>query len=156
MKLISNHMKDRGIIIIDKEKNLIEKSLLLFGVIFAICFMIYVCISQKIVIYTYIILMFMIVLLLTIDSLMLKKKLTENYTIDILILSMIMVAFGGREVFYYTVFLTLILIGIRLCIAKVRTNKEQMQDKEIQLPIGFYMTICNICLIIISNMILLI
>ncbi len=84
---------------IDKEKNIISKSVLLFGIITSVAFMIYVCISQKIVIYTYIILMCIIALLLAIDSLMLKKKLSQNYTLSTMILSMIMITFSRRRSF---------------------------------------------------------
>lgn len=84
---------------IDKEKNIIQKSVLLFGIVISIPFMVYVCISQKIVIYTYIILMCIIALLLAIDSLMLKKKLSQNYTLSIMVLSMVMITFSRRRSF---------------------------------------------------------
>lgn len=144
---------------IDKEKNIIEKSVLLFGTVLAICFMIYICISIKAVIYTYIIKSSIIALLLMIDIIFLKRKFTENYGINALILGMIMLTFSSGEVFYYTIFLTLILIGVKLSIIKIKENKEDRKKgaiKELDIPLAYYMCISNILLIIISNLILLI
>lgn len=95
---------------IDKEKNIIQKSVLLFGIATSVSFMIYICISIKAVIYTYIINIGLIALLLMVDTYILKRKFTENYGVSTLILGMIMLIFSGAEVFYYTIFLTLVLI----------------------------------------------
>lgn len=141
---------------IDHEKKVIEKSVLLFGILISICFMIYVCIAKQAVIYTYIILMVGIALLLILDIVFLKSKFTENYAINILLLSLIMVNFSGVEVFYYTIILCLFIIGIRLTIININNRlKSKSVTKAIsekcQLPIGYYLAISNICLMIFSN-----
>lgn len=142
---------------IDKENFQIQKSVLNFGLILSILFMIYVCISQKNAIYTYIILLCMIIFLLILDTVSLKKKLYLNYTIDILILSLYMVIFTKSEVYYYTVVLTLFLISSKLLIKKIKalckkqnvTSKEE--SRELKIPIGFYLCVSNIILLLVAN-----
>ena len=95
---------------IDKEKIKIEKSVLIFGLLLGICFMIYVCISEAHAIHTYIIYLAIIAILFMFDNIILKKKLHENYAISVLILSLYMIVFTGSEIVYYTVALALLLI----------------------------------------------
>ncbi len=141
---------------IDKEKKVIQKSVLFFGLILAICFMIYACISYNTVIYTYIIILAMIAILLILDSTILKNKLSENYTISILILSMIMIVFSGVFIFYYTVASALLLIGlygilnIIVNFSKYRAVKNA-KDTNVNIPIGFFLVLSNIFLIVASN-----
>lgn len=142
---------------IDKERITIQKSVLLFGLILGICFMIYVCISSRQVIYTYIIYLAVAAFILILDTAFLKKKLCENYTISLLILGLYMIIFTGSEVFYYTISLSLLLIGIMGIVDKIRKSAksksviEAKNNKELEIPVGFYLTISNILLLIISN-----
>ena len=127
---------------IDKEKIQIQKSVLLFGMILSCVYMIYVCICGFTVqtIYTYIIYLVSIILILIIDIIFMKKKKHENYTMQILLLSIYMMIFSGSVSFYLTVVLA--LIGILL----VSLNKKQEK-----MPIGFYLCISNIIIIIAYN-----
>lgn len=143
---------------IDKERISIQKSVLLFGLILGVCFMVYVCISKAEVIYTYIIFMILSILLLILDTIFLKTKLTENYTISILMLCLYMIVFTGIKVFYYTIATFLLIIGIKELIEKIReipkrnsVIKTENTKKEIEIPIGFYLTIANITSLIICN-----
>ena len=119
--------------------------------------MTYVCISKTQVIYTYIICLAITALVLMLDIGFLKKKLTENYTVGILILALCMIIFTEAEVFYYTVALALLLVGISGIIEKIRNFSKFKavvkfeNKKELQIPIGFYLVISNIILLIISN-----
>ncbi len=145
---------------IDKEKIKLQKSVLFFNLILSICYMIYVCISNRSVIYTYIIFLAIIVFMLILDLLVLKRNLTQNYTLSILILSLCMIIFSGAEVYYYTVALSLLLIGITGIIeriknhAKIKTVMNTDKNKDLKLPIGFYLICSNIFLIIINNFLL--
>ena len=142
---------------IDKENFQIQKSLLYFGLVLSILFMIYVCISHQNAIYTYIILLCMVICLLILDTVYLKKKLTANYTISILILSLYMIIFTGTEIYYYTIALTLLLIAAGMAIQKISTAPKRKavinteESKELKIPIGFYMCVSNIILLLISN-----
>ena len=142
---------------IDKEKNIIQKSVLLFGLIISICFMVYVCISTRQVIYTYIIFLALIMIMLILDIMVYKKKLHENYTISILILSLCMIVFSGSEGYYYTVAIALLLIGLRGVFERMKNSKRRKaiintkENKDLKIPIGYYMAISNIFLIILYN-----
>lgn len=142
---------------IDKEKVVIQKSVLLFSLILGICFMIYVCISKTQVIYTYIICLAIAVLLLIADTVFIKKKLYENYTISVLTLCLYMIVFTGTEVFYYSVALSLALIGIQMLCKKLKAFSKRKvvinTDNTEKLPIGFYLAISNIVMLIVSNFI---
>lgn len=141
---------------IDYEKNTIQKSVLLFGMIISICYMIYVCIANQTTMYTYIIALAGIAILLIIDMLFLKKKLEGNYTVYILMLSMLMIAFSGGEVFYYTVALSLLMISIKMFMAKIKEMSKKKvalkeKQKEVNVPIGFFLAVSNIFLIILAS-----
>lgn len=143
---------------IDKEKIQIQKSVLSFGLILAIFFMIYVCISKMQVIYTYIICLIFTMLLLIIDSAFLKKNLTENYTLGIIMLSLYMIVFTGVEVFYYTVAFSLFLIALSIISNNIKEAKKRKNimntEKNAKIPIGFYLSISNVFIMILSNFLL--
>lgn len=143
---------------IDKEKIKIEKSVLLFGLILGICFMIYVCISKMQVIYTYIIYLMIIMILLILDSVFLKKNLTENYLVNIVILSLYMIVFTGIETFYYTVVFSLLLITFSIIlniIKKVKKRKNIINTgQSAKIPIGYYLAVSNIFIMILANFLL--
>lgn len=142
---------------IDKEKISINRFVLSYEIILGICFMTYVCIAKAQVIYTYIIVLGIISLVLIADVGFLKKKLTENYTIGILVLALCMITFTSAEIFYYTIALALILAGFSGILEKIRNSYKskavvKFEDKkELQIPIGFYLVISNIVLLLISN-----
>lgn len=143
---------------IDKEKIQIQKSVLSFGLILAIFFMVYVCISKMQVIYTYIICLTFIIMFLILDTAFLKKNLTENYTLSILILSLYMVIFTGVETFYYTVCFSLLLISLSIIIENIKEAKKRKNiintEKTGKIPVGFYLSVSNIFMMILSNFLL--
>lgn len=143
---------------IDKEKIQIQKSVLLFNLILSVLFMIYVCISKTgHVIYAYIIFLALIAIMLLIDTWFLKKNLHENYSIAMLALSLGMIVFSGAEVYYYTVAISLLIIGLKGVFDKIITIKKRKavivtdKNKELKIPVAFYMSVSNIFLIIIWN-----
>ena len=140
---------------IDKEKIKIQKSVIVFGLILAVCSMVYVCISKMQVIYTYIIFLSLTILMLILDTIYLKKNLLENYTISVLLLSLYMIMFKGAENFYYTVALALLIIVITMVARKIKERNRSKNvintDKKLELPLGFYMVISNITVLLIAN-----
>ena len=142
---------------IDKEKINIQKSVLLFGLILAVFFMIYVCISKNQVIYTYIIYLAFIAIMLILDMVLAKKNLRQNYCVSILLLSLCMIIFTSSEIYYYTVAITLFLIAISEFIKRIRSKEkrksviENKTNNNLKIPIGFYLVVSNIFMLIISN-----
>lgn len=142
---------------IDKEKIKIEKPVLLFGFICVTIYMIYLYIVEKDPsIYRYVIYMVIACILTIVNTIYLRKKTTENYTIDILLLSIFMVTFSYEIVYIYTVIITLIAITIQLILHKLDNKKlkcikvEKQENSKI--PIAFYMCTANILAILITNM----
>lgn len=141
---------------IDKERVVIQKSVLLFSQIIGICFMVYVCISKGQVIYTYIICLAIACILLIVNTIFVKNNLYDNYTISVLVLCLYMIVFTGTETFYYSVAVCLSLIGIDMLIDKVKSVTKRKvvvnTDKNsLRLPIGFYLVVSNIFVLITSN-----
>ncbi len=141
---------------IDKERIQIQKSLLIFGMGLSFVYMIYVCIQNEEAIYTYIIYLILTIVLLIMDTIFLRRKLEESYSIKVLMLVLYMNIFSGSLIMYMTIITTLLGISIKLLInyikerskRKVITNTNQNKFNE---PIGFYLCISNILLILVCN-----
>lgn len=156
--LVISYLYITGIIIIagiDKEKRRIEKSVLLYSFFVQGLYMVYLCVLEKANIYRYAIYMFIMMILLILDNTYLKKKLKNNYTIEILELSVIMITFSGEKNYVITIILTLLSIAIECLEKKIFRLKNDNGNKSFykKLPFGFYMVICNIISIIVMNFI---
>lgn len=128
---------------IDKEHLKIENSVLAFGFAVEIFYIIYQCILGNSNIYQYVIYLVMITVLLLMTLVSLKVKMKQSYFIQILFLSLYMIIFGGGIVYSFTVIATLLSIAFY----------NIAQKKKQELPIGFFMSICNILVWIVFNMI---
>ena len=128
---------------IDKENIKIEKSPLIFGFIIETIYIIYECTLGNINVYKYVIYIFALIILLFISIITLKNNLKEKYFVEILFLSLYIIIFGGSISYILSVILTL------LSIAFYKIKK----DKKEKIPIGFFLCINNIIVIIITNFI---
>ena len=138
---------------IDKEKKQIEKSVLGYGLIIDMIYIIYVCVFEQKNIYGYVIYLILMTLFVLIDTFIIKRKLEANYTIQILELLVIMVIFSGEIISYYTILFALIWIAITCLIncIKRKKNKVVQKQEKIKLPIGYYLCVINIIFLIINN-----
>ena len=130
---------------IDKENINIEKNVLLFGYITEAIYIIYECILHNIDIYRYVMYLTFMVILLMSSIIILKKNKRQKYLIEILFLSLYMIAFCGSVIYVLSIILTL------LSIAFYRINKKE--QKNLKISIGFFMCISNILIVIITNFI---
>jgi len=68
-----------------------------------------------------------------------------------------MIVFSGSEGYYYTVAIALLLIGLRGIFERIKNSKRRKaiintkENKDLKIPIGYYMAISNIFLIILYN-----
>lgn len=131
---------------IDKEKIQIQKSVILFGVVCMSIYILYLSIVEQANIDRYAIYLFFMLIFICIDTLFLRKKQKSSYMIQILMLMILMLLFITRETFVFTATLTLILIAIGLI------RRKNKQDKE--LPIGFYLCVSNLVMLIVQNFVL--
>lgn len=142
-----------GIIIIagiDKEKYVIQKSVLVYELIISGVYMVYLYTLKSTNIYRYAIYLFILLILMIIENIYLKKKLKDNYTLQILELSIIMAIFTKEITYVATVILTLVTIAVEQILKRICNNKKSYYAN---LPLGFYLICSNIISFIIINFI---
>lgn len=130
---------------IDKENIKVEKSVLLFGFVIELIYMIYQYTLGVVNVYQYVIYLILFIILLILSNISLKVSLKEKYFIQNLFLALYMIVFCGSKLYILTVILTLFTI----IIYKIISNK-----KAKCLPIAFYLCISNILMIAMSNIIM--
>lgn len=128
---------------IDKENIKIQKGTLLFGFILEAIYIIYKCTLNDFNVYQYVIYLILFILLIIMSTISLKRLGKEKYFIQILFLSLFIIIFNGSLIYILDVILTLLTIAFYKIIRK----------KPKQLPIGFYLCVNNIILIIMTNFI---
>lgn len=140
---------------IDKETNSISKSVLLFGLIVEATYIIYLYIIGT-SIYRYVIYLLLTIIFIIVETIILKKKSKNNYTLQILILCLFCLIATNQEVVILSIILTLILVAIKEIINR-KDGKLEMAEKHIdfKMPIGFYLCYSNIIIMILGNFILL-
>lgn len=138
---------------IDKEKKSIQRSVLLFGFIVEVFYMIYLCIVEKNIVYRYIIYLVVMFVFLLLDTLSIRKMATSKYSLQILILSTYMIIFTGEYGFLLTVFCTSMAICIYKMMKKIKQRrvKYKVEEKKEKLPIGFYLCVSNVIFVLLIN-----
>lgn len=134
---------------IDKEKIKLESSVILYGAILSLLYIIYACILKNNSVYVYVIYLCFLLFFILMNTIILRKKLKYSYTIEILTLCTYMVIFTKEEVLSLSILLSLILICIVQLYKKIKNRKKDKQRAK--LPIAYYMCISNIILILLDN-----
>lgn len=134
---------------IDKEKHEIPKGLLLYEIVVTFAYRIYLLIFDKTDITRYAIYLGLIVVLLLIDTLIIKKKFKTTYTIDLVILLIIMSFITEPIQLLSTAVLTLISIALYSMLSNI--NKPKKSKKKIVIPFAFYLCFANILSIVLIN-----
>ena len=143
-----------GIAIIDKKEHKISKRSLLVGFIVEAIQIIYL--YNKFHLIEYLIYLIIFVILLIIDTIIIRKKGESLYVLQILMLCMYMAIFTDKYIFAVTVIYTLLVIGLYILIGKIstirkrRVIKKQNAKELAKLPIGFYLCIADILVLIYS------
>ena len=141
---------------IDKERIEIEKPVLIFGFVCVALYMIYLYIVENDPnIYRYVIYLLLACIILLFSTSYLRKKGENNYTLDILLLSLMMILFTYETVCIYTVIITLLSISFHLFFAELHKRNSKVVKKvrieSTKLPIGFYMCAANILMLLVTN-----
>lgn len=137
---------------INKEKNIIQKSVLYYGVIVAVLYIIYSCALDISNVYKYVIYLCMMLVLILLDTISFKKNLQENETIQILMLILYMLIITGEYIVIFSLMFTILTIGIENMIRYVKLRKSsKVVSKKIKKPIAFYLCTANIIMLIGSN-----
>jgi len=128
---------------IDKESIKIEKSVLVFGFILELIYIIYQYTLGNFNVYQYV-MYFSICAMILLLYKFLKADRVNIYAVQNIWLSLYMIIFSGIEVYIFTILISLIISLI---------YKNVKKQKENQIPFGFYFCICNIVVIALSNII---
>lgn len=128
---------------IDKEKRNIQTSLLIYGFILSIGYILYVCTTNQKIVYSYTIYLLAMLLFLSLNEVLIHKKKNSNYLIQNLALVSYMLVFSNIISFILTIITTAIILLINYTIKK-KINK---------ISIGFYLCITNIVFTILINFI---
>ena len=145
-----------GIAIIVKKEHKISKRILLVGFIVEAIQIIYLYVNNKFHLIEYLIYLIIFVILLIIDTIIIRKKGESLYVLQILMLCMYMAIFTDKYIFAVTVIYTLLVIGLYILIGKIstirkrRVIKKQNAKELAKLPIGFYLCIADILVLIYS------
>ncbi len=139
---------------IEKETHKISNSVLFFGLVTQLIYIIYLYIV-KINVYKYVIYLFLILLLVVTNTIILKKRGEQNYTLQILILCLYLAIGTKEETVIISIILTLLLVAIKEMIINKNDNKNEIieQDQNKNMPIGFYLCFTNIVVLILGNMV---
>ena len=139
---------------IEKENHSISKSVLLFGLIIETIYIIYLYIIN-VSIYKYVIYLFIMFILILINTIILKRKAEENYTLQILTLCSYLVIATREEIVILSIIFTLLLIAIKEMFIKKNVNELSITEikEPTKMPIGYYLCFSNIVILILSNFI---
>ena len=131
---------------IDKENRTINKSVLMYGVIISIMYIVYLYIIEKTSIYRYAIYLALFIILLLIDTINLKKYAKNSYIYSVLMVIVIMAIFTGEYVTINTILATLIFISAYLIDKRLKHSKSKKTTEQFypQLRIGLYLSIFNV------------
>lgn len=137
---------------IDAENKNIDKAVNVYGIVISIIYMLYLCIVEKANIYRYGIYLVLYIIVLTLDTITLRKFAKSSYLNGLLIMIITMAVFTGEYITIISIIYTLLLIAIDLMLNKVknRKNKNIKSDKQVarQLNIGTYLGAANLITVV--------
>lgn len=140
---------------IDKEKIQIQNELILYLTIVESMYIIYLCIIENTNIYRYVIYLITLMILVIIYTFYFRRKAEKNYTLEVLILLNLMLIFTYEACTILTVIYTLLAISIKSLIDKIKAKRARYikKTKNNKIPIGFYLCVTNIIMLICTNII---
>lgn len=139
---------------IDKENHNIQKSVLVFGVIVEIIYIIYLYILGF-NIYKYVIYMCILLALIILNDILMVKMKKQSYVLQILSLCFYSLIFIKEEIFVLSILMVILIIVIKQIVSLMKYRKDKKLVNYINnLPIGFYLCVCNIIILISQNYII--
>ncbi len=138
---------------IDKERKEIQTPMLLFGVILAVVYTIYVCVTYNLSMQTYVIYISLFLILALVNIWYLRKNLKNSYAIQNIMLIILMVTFTYEGVTILSIILALLAMAIyELIIEVIRRINIKAGDNN-KIPIAFYLSVSNILVFTAVNLI---
>lgn len=130
---------------IDKEYVKIDKRVLAYGIIISIIYMIYLYTIDGTSIYRYAMYLAIYVILLSVDTFLLRRYAKDSYINNILMMLNMILVVSELELFIMTVILAIVAILIYILIRKITQKKTvEIKLKINEIPIGFFVGASNI------------
>lgn len=130
---------------IDKNYSKIDKKVLAFGIVSSITYMIYIFVIDFSSAQTNIVYLAIYMVLLIIDSFLLRKFAKDSYIVNLLMLISIILVYSNLRIFIYTVIMAVIAILMYYVI--LESQKKKNGNKKIkvnEIPVGFFISTSNI------------
>ena len=130
---------------IDKNYSKINKSVLAFGVVSSILYMIYLFVIDLSSVNLNVKYLFVYMILLLVDAFLLRKFAKDSYLINLLILISIISVYSNFIILIYTLILAITSIILYTIILKSQQRKKGNKKIKIsEIPIGFFISSSNI------------
>ena len=135
---------------IDKNYSKIEKSVLAFGIISSIIYMLYLCVIDLGSIHLNVIYLAIYMVLLIIDTFLLRRFAKDSYIVNILMLLNIILVFTDLRTLTYTAVMALISIMLYAIILKFQKKNGRKNKIKIQeIPVGYFIAASNVIVLFI-------
>lgn len=142
------------ILAIDKEYKKIDKKVLTYGVIISIAYMIYLYIVGETSLCRYAIYLAIYIIILLIDTFLLRKCAKDSYICNILMLLNVILIFTEIEILIMTVIMSILAILIYILITNITQKKTSNKKVKLsEIPIGFYIGTSNIIVLFMMTLI---
>ena len=133
---------------IDKELRKIEKSVVMYGIIISLMYIVYLCIVENASIYRYGIYIIFYILFLILDIITLKKYAKNSYLNNLVLMIIVMVIFTGEYIATNTIIITLLASAFYILIYKLKNlkNRSKKTDEQVSknISVGYIMITANL------------
>ena len=138
---------------IDKSYTKIEKTVLAFGIISSIIYMVYLCVIDLGSIYLNAIYLGVYIILLIIDTFLLRRYAKDSYIVNTLMLITLILVFTDLKTLTYTLIMALIAIVIYALLLKNQKKKNGNKKLKInEISVGYFITASNVVVLLIIRL----
>ena len=130
---------------VDRNYTKIDKKLLAFGIIISILYMLYLCMVDLASVHLSIIYLAIYMILLVIDSFLLRKFAKDSYIVNNLMLITIILVFTDLRALTYT--LVMAVVATILYILLIKSQKRKNGNKKLkinEIPVGYFIAASNV------------
>lgn len=133
---------------IDRGYSKIEKKTLAFGIVASILYMLYLCIVDLASVHLSVIYMAIYMILLVIDSFLLRKFAKDSYIVNLLMVFVMILVFTDLKILTYTLVMVLIAVGVYILLINLQKKKNGNKKIKInEIPVGFFVAASNVIIL---------
>jgi len=130
---------------IDRCYSKIDKKMIAFGIISSIIYMLYLCTIDLASINLNAIYLAIYIILLVIDSFLLRRYAKDSYIINVLLLLTMIIVFTDLRTLIYTVVMAFVAVLIYSLLLKIQQKKNGNKKIKInEIPVGYFIAASNI------------